>query len=196
MILDVALIGVGLITTIVLAFASHDSKAKVLRVIFWICLSVTAGIIIWSGVSSIHITRDLTHVRKELSASNKRIKQLKQENKQLGHGVTLMYEFDGCKRSSDKPGQYVLNTNGQSIFRDIQKLRNQGKWVELLYLCEEQMRERPQWLTPYLFAGVAQINLGNTSRALDLLEFVNKESAGKSDYSEAGSLLAELRNKK
>jgi len=43
MALDVILIVVGLVTTFVLAFASHDAQSRVVKTLFWLSLLVTAG---------------------------------------------------------------------------------------------------------------------------------------------------------
>ena len=59
MVADITLIVVGLGTTIVLAFASHDAKSRVMRVMFWMSLCATAAIIIISGIGSINTSRKL-----------------------------------------------------------------------------------------------------------------------------------------
>ena len=59
MVVDITLIVVGLGTTIVLAFASHDAKSRVMRVMFWMSLCATSAIIITSGIGSINTSRKL-----------------------------------------------------------------------------------------------------------------------------------------
>jgi hypothetical protein len=59
MVVDITLIIVGLMTTIVLAFASHNAKSKAVRVMFWLSLCGTVAIIIISGIGSISTNRKL-----------------------------------------------------------------------------------------------------------------------------------------
>ena len=59
MVANIALIVVGLGATIVLAFASHDAKSRVMRAMFWMSLCATAAIIIISGIGNINTSRKL-----------------------------------------------------------------------------------------------------------------------------------------
>jgi hypothetical protein len=49
----VIIIVVGLASTVVLAFASYQSKSGAVRVLFWIALLATAGVIVYSGIAGI-----------------------------------------------------------------------------------------------------------------------------------------------
>jgi hypothetical protein len=63
---DIVLIALGLVTTITLAFASHDSTSRRVRATFWASLVATLGIIIVSGVSGIHASRELAAVQSDM----------------------------------------------------------------------------------------------------------------------------------
>jgi hypothetical protein len=49
-----------------------------------------------------------------------------------------------------------------AIFQILEELEKQGHWVAVRDLCEEQIQKTPEWLTPYLCAGVAHPNLGES----------------------------------
>lgn len=68
--------------------------------------------------------------------------------------------------------------------------------MEVRDLCEEQIRKTPEWLTPYLCAGVALANLGRREEAIRRLEHVEKMSSGNPDYSAAARILNELRRER
>jgi hypothetical protein len=59
-------------------------------------------------------------------------------------------------------------------------------------LCEEQIQKTPEWLTPYLCAGVANANLDRFDEAIRL-EYVEKMAASNPEYSAAARVLNEVR---
>jgi hypothetical protein len=61
----VIVIVVGLASTVVLAFASYQSKSGAMRVLFWIALLATAGVIIYSGIAGIRSDRDLRLLKRD-----------------------------------------------------------------------------------------------------------------------------------
>jgi hypothetical protein len=61
----VIVIVVGLASTVVLAFASYQSKSGAVRVLFWTALLATAGVIIYSGIEGIRSDRDLRLLKRE-----------------------------------------------------------------------------------------------------------------------------------
>lgn len=90
---DIFLVTVGLVTTFILAFASHDAKSRVVKALFWICLLATAGIIVISGIGSTGTSRDLRRVRDDLSASGSRIRQLDKKNRALELDLVAVRDY-------------------------------------------------------------------------------------------------------
>ena len=80
-----------------------------------------------------------------------------------------------------------------TVFKKLLDLQKEQDWSTLRNVCEEQIKKSPEWLTPYLFAGVAYANLGEREQAIKLLEYVDKQAAGSSQYSDAARLLEVLR---
>jgi hypothetical protein len=60
-------------------------------------------------------------------------------------------------------------------------------------LCEEQIQKTPEWLTPYLCAGVAHANLERHDKAILRLEYVERKAASNPEYSAAARVLNEVR---
>ena len=65
MLKGVIVIVVGLASTVVLAFASYQSKSGAVRVLFWTALLATEGVIIYSGIKGIRSDRDLRLLKRD-----------------------------------------------------------------------------------------------------------------------------------
>ena len=59
----------------------------------------------------------------------------------------------------------------------------------LAEISEKQINERPEWLTPYLFAGVAYAKMGQRDIAIRKLQYVSEKSAGLKEYADADRFL-------
>lgn len=129
----------------------------------------------------------------DLRDKEQQIKKLQQDATEIKSGITEMYEYNGLKRSTTKPGHLVIDPTGREVFRTMARLLDQNNWQALLSLCNKEMTNRPEWLTPYLFAGVAQANLGNKQEAMRLLEYVDSEAKEDPKYSEARRILKILK---
>ncbi len=66
MLKGIVLIVLGLTSTVVLAFASHNSKSLVVRVLFWTGLLTTLGVIAYSGIETIRGDRNLQVLQEEI----------------------------------------------------------------------------------------------------------------------------------
>ena len=96
------------------------------------------------------------------------IKELQADALRARRGITVTYDYTGYQRTTG-PGKITGDPGRTSIYPQIKKLHDEEKWSELIALCQEEMRNAPEWLTPYLFAGVAYANLGNRREAIKLL---------------------------
>lgn len=109
---NVTLIIIGLVSTIVLAFASHESNSRVVRTAFWICLAAAAVVIIYSGVDSIRISRDLT-VLKQDAKKNAPFKISENDVEALNQGVKQLV-IEERKAQGNPPNVHFLTFPGQS----------------------------------------------------------------------------------
>jgi transcriptional regulator with XRE-family HTH domain len=105
--------------------------------------------------------------------------------------------------NSTQEGQQTVSQAGQSVskgvtpakntFDRIDQARKDQDWQLVATLCEGAIAETPQRLTPYLFAGFAYANLGQIDRAIDRLEYVEKNGAGNPRYQLAVGQATRLR---
>lgn len=68
----------------------------------------------------------------------------------------------------------------KAVFARLVQLHDAQDWAALAAECDDEIRKVPAWLTPYMLKGVALANLGQTGAAIELLEYVERESAGSS----------------
>jgi len=108
----------------------------------------------------------------------------------------VTYDFTGVKHIQQGHSFRAITGDEAAVFQVLKELERQGHWIEVRDLCEEQIRKTPEWLTPYLCAGVALANLGQREDAIQRLEHVEKMSSGNPDYSAAARILNELRKER
>lgn len=105
----------------------------------------------------------------------------------------ITYDFNGVKHVQQGHNFRAITGDEFAMFQELQELERQRNWVEVRNLCEAQIEKTPEWLTPYLCAGVAYANLGQEKEAIRRLEYVEKVAAGNPSYSAATRILNELR---
>jgi hypothetical protein len=105
------------------------------------------------------------------------------------------YDFGGARRTSEPGRQSVIAGEETVAFQKLAQLYNTKDWEGLHEASEEQIKKTPEWLTPYLFSGVASMNLGDKERAKHRLTYVKTKASGNSQYADAERLLELLNNK-
>ena len=105
----------------------------------------------------------------------------------------VTYDFNGVKHIRTGHNFRTIAGDETEIFERLCDLEREGQWAEVRDLSEEQIRKTPEWLTPYLCAGVAFANLGEEKDAIRRLEYVDKMAPGDSNYAAAGRILRQLR---
>lgn len=105
----------------------------------------------------------------------------------------VTYDFNGVKHI--RRGSHVRAVTGDefAVFQVLKELERLGNWDEVRDLCEAQIQKTPEWLTPYLCAGVAYANLGQDERAIPRLQHVEEMATDNPNYAAAGRILSELR---
>lgn len=104
----------------------------------------------------------------------------------------VRYEFNGIKHVRQGLGTEAVVWDEFATFEILKELEKQGHWVAVRDLCEEQIQKTPEWLTPYLCAGVAHANLGEFDEAVRRLEYVERMAASNLQYSAASRVLKQL----
>jgi hypothetical protein len=108
----------------------------------------------------------------------------------------ITYDFNGVKHIQQGHNFRAITGEEFAVFQRLKALETQGDWVEVRDLCEAQIQKTPEWLTPYLCAGVAHANLGQVEEAIRRLEHVGSRAADNPDYSAATRILNELRKER
>lgn len=103
----------------------------------------------------------------------------------------VAYTYNGLKRVI-RPGVIDVDDSGMEIFNKITQLEQNKDWDGMLKLSEEQMKERPEWLTPYFAAGLAYLQLGQREKAIEMLDVFDRRKAGNTDYDPLNKALNEM----
>jgi tetratricopeptide (TPR) repeat protein len=130
----------------------------------------------------------------DLQAKEGQIRQLEEKAKMASRGVSSSYDFNGAKRET--AGGRISVTAGQEVvvFQRMVELERNKSYLELMTLCKQQIKKTPDWLTPYLYLGVAYVNLGDRSKAITNFEQVVRNAPGDPNYAQAKEFLKQLRN--
>lgn len=85
-----------------------------------------------------------------------------------------VYDCVGYWRSSG-PSAYAANEvsggGDTKAFENMAQLNNTGDFDRLIPVCEQYMKEVPDWLTPYLFCGLGELGTGHKAKARELLKY-------------------------
>jgi hypothetical protein len=108
------------------------------------------------------------------------------------HGIYSGYDYNGAKRDQ-RPGVSSATAGPEvAVFQQFLELQKQQRWKEVLELAEGQITKTPDWLTPFLFSGIAKLNLGNRDAGIKRLEYVKGEGEGNPQYADAARILSQL----
>jgi hypothetical protein len=111
----------------------------------------------------------------------------------MGSKTVVTYDFNGVKHVQQGHSFRAITGDEFEVFQELQELERQQDWTAVRDLCERQIEKTPEWLTPYLCAGVAHANLGAQQKAMRRLEHVEKLAGGNPLYSAATRILTQLR---
>lgn len=82
------------------------------------------------------------------------------------------YSFSGAMTIIE--GNRIAAYQGEKAdaFNKLLTLEKERQYTELLAVCKKEIAETPEWLTPYLFQGVAQANMGLENDAISSFKYV------------------------
>ena len=135
----------------------------------------------------------ITHLNGDLRSVREQATELAMRAQNSERGVSDFYEFNGAHRQTSGGSTKVTVGREMDVFQKIVKLQSDKDWNELKVLCEDQIAKTPTWLTPYLFSGIANANLGTVAEAKERLEFVVTKAGNDSSYSDASRILAQIK---
>ena len=131
--------------------------------------------------------------QQELGTAEQTIRDLEVKAEKASRGMAETFDYNGARRVSSRPGHINLVTGPESeVFQRMVDLQGAQKWSELRAVADTQIRTTPEWLTPYLFLGVAHANLGNRDEALRAFQHVVTKAHGDPAYAEAEQLIRRL----
>lgn len=135
----------------------------------------------------------INQYQQDLKLKDDRIKELEVGAKKAKRGVTSMYDFNGAKRETAGGRISLVVGEENTVFQRIVELEKNKKFGKLIELCEDQIKKTPEWLTPYLFLGVAYTNTGDRTKAISNLEHVVNNAPGDPSYAQAEVILKQIR---
>ncbi len=94
----------------------------------------------------------------------------------------VVYYFPNGQTRTKIGSNIIMGDGPRMAFDTILSLNKAKKWGELAELCEEEIKAVPDWLTPYVFAGVAYVGLDNLGNARRRLEQFSKRANANPDY--------------
>lgn len=138
---------------------------------------------------------DIQGYQEDLRARDTRIHELESAAKAARRGIVDRYDYNGAKRVQSGGDASVVVGAEVGVFQQLVDLEKRRDYPAIIRLAKGQIAKTPEWLTPYLFLGVAYANTGDRKLAIKNLEYVVDQSAGDPYYKHAVELLAKLRAK-
>ena len=130
----------------------------------------------------------------DLNEKEKTIQELEKQAKKAMRGISSTYDFNGAKRITTRPGHISLEVGPEvEIFKKINELEKQRNYPELKNICEQQIIKTPEWLTPYLYLGLAYANMDNKEKAIEMFEYVLNNAPDDPAYAQAKEFLKKLK---
>jgi hypothetical protein len=90
------------------------------------------------------------------------------------------YDFNGVRHEQIGSRFNAIAGDELGQFQKMSELEKAGSWSDLKSVAEAQIEKTPIWLTPYLFAGEACVQLGDKQRGLRYFEIAKQKSGGNS----------------
>ena len=128
----------------------------------------------------------------ELDRKNVQIEVLEKKATRAGLGITSTFDFNGARRNTTAGTSSVVAGEETTAFARIMEAEKEKDFTKLKDITTVQIKKTPDWLTPYLFRGIANANLGDRTAAEQDLSYVVKNSGGHPDYAQAEQFLKQL----
>ena len=78
----------------------------------------------------------------------------------------ITYELNGS-RGETSPGKIIGDDSAVAEYKQLKDLHDAHDWKGLAQMSEQEIEKRPEWLTPYLFAGIAYASLVTKMQAIE-----------------------------
>lgn len=121
-----------------------------------------------------------------------KLEEISRDVKSVRRGFYQGYDFNGIKRRKSPGRDAAILGDEVAVFQNMISLNKAMDWETLLRVAEDQILKTPDWLTPYLFSGIANLKLGNAEAGISRLQFVRSESGDDPAYADAVRILLQL----
>lgn len=108
----------------------------------------------------------------DLEAKQGEIERLKTEAIKASRGVVSTWDFNGVRREGRAGVMKAIMGDEVAVFEELVRLEQGGQHARIVEVVATQIRKTPDWLTPYLFRGIAYARLGKVQEAKADLEHV------------------------
>jgi hypothetical protein len=136
---------------------------------------------------------DVKRLKDELVTVNAKAAELAAKALDAERNVTDTYDFNGGHRQTSG-GRVNLSVGTEfTVFQQLMELEKKKDWPALLSLSERQIQATPNWLTPFLTAGVALANLSRFEEAKKHLESVVARAGNDPQYKVAVTILEQIK---
>ncbi len=135
----------------------------------------------------------MANAEQKRKSAEKALQELQVESKKLKRGISSSYDFNGVKRENTAGSHTAIMGEEASVFNKLIALEKDKKFGEIISICEQQIKTTPEWLTPYLFLGVAYANTGGIDKAIENLEYVITNAPGDPQYAQANEILSQIK---
>lgn len=108
----------------------------------------------------------------DLEAKQDEIERLKTEAIKASRGVVSTWDFNGVRREGRAGVMKAIMGDEVAVFEELVRLEQGGQHARIVEVVATQIRKTPDWLTPYLFRGIAYARLGKVQEAKADLEHV------------------------
>lgn len=140
---DLALIVIGVVSTSVLAFVSHDSQSRVAKQLFWGSLVATLGILLYSGIDGINKSKELDAVKLKLQESTQKITGLtKSQEESKAKERALSEQLQTAKAAADRVGIEAQNARSAAQAASQQTAELRIKTMERSLTANQTKRLR------------------------------------------------------
>lgn len=130
--------------------------------------------------------------QQDLKEKDEKIEELDKKAKMAGRGITSIYDFDGTKRETTAGSIKASVGPEREVFKKMVQLEKSKEYPKLIKVCGQQIEKTPDWLTPYLYRGIAYANMGSKDEAVTDLSHVVKNAPGDPAYAQAEELLRKV----
>ena len=124
-----------------------------------------------------------------------KLEEVEKETKKAKGGIRSEFAFNGAKRIEYADQIQAIAGRELGVFSDMEGLNRSGDWTALLELADKQIKETPDWPTPYFFSGLANAKLGHSQLAVDRLQHFLLDADHRPDYQDAVKSATDLLSK-